>query len=97
MAVRHEDSADLAEVVLQVRKVGNDGVDAGHVLVRERDSAVDDNDVVVAFESGNVLADFAESSERDDSEFLGSFLKYRHINLLLEHPILKNPKIGIVI
>lgn len=67
MAVRQKNAAHLIPVLHQVRNIGHDEIDAGHVLVvGEREPRVDDDDVVAVFEGGHVLADFAHAAEKEN-------------------------------
>src|ERR671910_775900 len=52
------------------RELGEDEVDAEHLLVGEHESTVDDDDVVAILEDVHVLADLAHPAERDDTERL---------------------------
>ena len=64
--VGEEDALDPVGVLAQVREVGEDEVDAGHVGVGEHDPAVDDEDAVVDLEAEAVPADLPEPAEEDD-------------------------------
>ena len=43
-------------------------VDAEHLVARELDAAVEHDDLAAVLDGGHVLADLAESAERDDPE-----------------------------
>ena len=68
VGVGDEERADLLAVLLEIRDVGDDEVDAEHLLVGEHEPAVDDDDVVAVLEEVHVLADLAHPAERDDAE-----------------------------
>ena len=68
VGVGDEERPDLGAVLLEVGDVGHDEVDAEHLLVREHEAAVDDDDVVAVFEHVHVLADLPHPAERDDAE-----------------------------
>ena len=68
MRVREDDAAHLLLVLLQIGDVGDDEIDAQHLLVREHEARVDDDDVVALFEREHVLADLADTTERDDPQ-----------------------------
>ena len=68
VGVRDQERPDLGAVLLEVRDVGDDEVDAEHLLVREHEPAVDDDDVVAVLEHVAVLADLPYPAERDDAE-----------------------------
>ena len=70
VGVGDEERAHLGAVLLEVADVGDDEVDAEHLLVREHEAAVDDDDVVAVLEDVHVLADLPHPAERDDAERL---------------------------
>ncbi len=65
-----QERLDLGAALLEVGDVGDDEVDAEHLLVGEHQAAVDDDDVVAVLEHVHVLADLADAAERDDAERL---------------------------
>src|SRR5207253_1024522 len=52
----------------EVREVRKDEVDAEVLVAREREPRVDNDDVVAELVHGHVLADLAETAQRDDAE-----------------------------
>ena len=58
--------ADPILALGEVREIREDQVDAEVLVPRERQSGVDDHDVVVELVDGQVLADLADTAERDD-------------------------------
>ena len=64
--VGEEHALDPVRVLAQIREVGKDEVDAGHVGVGEHEPAVDDEDAVVDLEAEAVAADLTEPTEEDD-------------------------------
>ena len=71
VGVGDEEGPDVGPAFLEVGDVGDDEVDAEHLLVGEHQAAVDDDDVVAVLEDVHVLADLAHPAERDDAERLG--------------------------
>jgi len=63
-----EERTDVGAALLEVGDVGDDEVDAEHLLVGEHQAAVDDDDVVPVLEDVHVLADLPYPAERDDAE-----------------------------
>ena len=63
----HE-GADVLPSFPEVRDVRDDEVDPEHLLVREHQPAVDDDDVGAVLEDVHVLADLPHPAERDDAE-----------------------------
>src|SRR5258708_37463345 len=61
--VAEEDSEHLAAWLEQVRDVGQDEVDPQHVLLREHEPGVDDEDLVLPLERPHVDADLAKAAE----------------------------------
>jgi hypothetical protein len=70
VGVGDEERLDVGAALLEVRDVGDDEVDAEHLLVGEHEAAVDDDDLVAVLEDVHVLADLAHPAERDDAERL---------------------------
>ena len=68
VGVGDQERLDLGAALLEVGDVGDDEVDAEHLLVREHQPAVDDHDLVAVLEDVHVLADLAHPAERDDAE-----------------------------
>ena len=69
MAVRDDVAAQLVDVALEVGRIRDDEVYAEHVVVRERDAAVDDDDISAVLDHGHVLADLVETAQGDDFQF----------------------------
>src|SRR4029077_4977851 len=71
MAVAQEDAEHVAAAVEQIGDVGEDQVDAEHVLLREHQACVDDEDLFLPLQSPHVDADFAEAAQRQVSKARG--------------------------
>ena len=69
MPVREQDAADAILVLFQVGDIGNDEVDAQHFLVGKAETAVNDDDVVLIFDDGQIFADLVQSAKRNDAYF----------------------------
>ena len=67
VAVGDEDAPDAVAVVAEVLDVGDDEVDAEHVVRWELETEVDEDDVVFALDDEAVLADLADPAERQDA------------------------------
>ncbi len=63
-----QERPDVGAALLEVADVGDDEVDAVHLLVGEHQAAVDHDDVVAVLEDVHVLADLPHPAERDDAE-----------------------------
>ena len=68
VAVGEDDPEHLLVLSEQVADVGDDEVDAGHVLAGEHQAGVDDQDLVVPLQGPHVAADLAEPAEGDVAE-----------------------------
>ena len=84
VGVGDEERLDLGAVLLEVGDVGDDEVDAEHLLVGEHQPAVDDDDVVAVLEHVHVLADLPHPAERDDAERL---VGARSLVVMVGHPV----------
>ena len=65
--VREDDGVDAARRLAQVGEVGQHEVDAGHLVAREREPAVDQDAALALLDDAEVVADLAEAAERDDA------------------------------
>ena len=65
VAVSDEDGTDFGEAILfhQVVVIGNDEIDAEHVIFGEHDAGIDDEDVVLILEGGHVFADLTQPTQ----------------------------------
>jgi hypothetical protein len=66
--VRDHDRLDRAAPLLQVGEVGQDEVDPVHLCRGEAHACVDDHDAALVLDDGHVLADLAQSAERQDAK-----------------------------
>ncbi len=69
VAVGDDEAPELLPVFLQIGHVRDHHVDARHIVVRERQSAVDDDDILPVFEEGHVLSDLAQAPQGDELQF----------------------------
>ena len=63
VAVGDNNALYLICVTLDIGKIGYDQVDAGHIGVGERQTAVDKEHIVLVFIEGHILADLVEAAE----------------------------------
>ena len=66
VSVRNHKALDLTPVLLQIADVRNHAVNAEHVLAREGNAAVNDNDRIVALKGRDVHADLLKAAERNN-------------------------------
>ena len=69
VSVGDEDAPDLLLVLDEVAHVGDDHVDAVHVVIGEAHAAVHHHDVVAVLVHGEVLADLVETAQRNNFQF----------------------------
>ena len=62
VTVCDDDAPEFFPVTPDISEIRYHAVDARHVLFRETHAAVDDDDVVVVFKGGHVLADLADTA-----------------------------------
>ena len=68
VSVGEHHAHDVFEAVLDPREVGEDEVDAGLVDLGEKDAAVDDEQLPVAFEDVHIASDLAQAAQWDDTQ-----------------------------
>jgi hypothetical protein len=62
-------------VLKYVREIGDEQIHTEHLLAGKHEPGIDDDDIIATLESHHVLADFAQSPERDDAKSAtGGFL-----------------------
>ena len=65
---------DLVEILLQKRRIRDHKIDAEHVVLGERQSAVHYHNAVAVYESSDIHTDLFKSPQRNDLEGLLRFL-----------------------
>jgi hypothetical protein len=53
----------------EVAEIGDNIIDAQHVICREHDACVHDESVIAQLEHGHVFADFPQSAQGNNSQF----------------------------
>ena len=66
--VGYEKAAHVFAALPEVGDVRNDEVDAEHLLVREHEPRIDDEDVVPDLEREHVLSDFTDATQGNDPQ-----------------------------
>ena len=66
VAMGDEDGPDPIPILDQIGEVGDDHVDAVHIVVREPHPHVHDDDVAAVLIDGEILADLVQTAQRDD-------------------------------
>ena len=68
MAVGDEQALDLILILHHKGEVGDDHIDAEHIVIREDEAAVHDDHIAAALIDRHVLAHFAEAAQRIDMD-----------------------------
>ena len=71
MAVGDDDRLDVLGPLAEVGEVGQHKVNAQHLRGREPQPGIDHDDPAAVLDDGHVLADFAQTAERQDPEGVG--------------------------
>ena len=66
VAVGDEQAPEAVVILDQVADIGNDTVDAVHIVAGEGHAAVHHDDLTAVFVGGHVFADLIEAAQRDD-------------------------------
>ena len=82
MPVGDEQTPPPAAVFHQIADVGNDAVDAVHIIAGEGHTAVHHDDLAAVFIGGHVLADLVETAKGNDFKFFC----HRYRNSFAERP-----------
>ena len=69
VAVRQDQAAHVLGVLLEIREVGRDDVDAHQLGVGEHHPGVDHDNVIAVADGHGVHPELAQAAERDDPEF----------------------------
>ena len=85
VAVRQDQAADVGRVLLQIREIGRDDVDAQQLVVREHHPGVHDDDVVAVADGHGVHAELAQAAERDDLQFLIGHARISSVTTFAAH------------
>ena len=72
--VREDDGANVRSPISEVRVVGQDEIHSEVLVAREREPRIDDDEVALAIEDGQVLTDLTQAAERHDSA------RFRHLH-----------------
>ena len=70
VTVSQKQADDIFSAFLKRRNVRQDQINPQHIGFRKHQSAVDQQDLVGIFQSHHVQADFTESAESDDAQFV---------------------------
>ena len=68
MTVRDDDALYFFLIVYEIGEIRHDEVYAEHIIVGKAYTAIHDQNIVAVFEHRYVLADLAETAERDDTQ-----------------------------
>ena len=84
VTMRNDDSPHLIPVFNQIAHIRDDEVNAKHIVVRERQSGVNYDDVISVLDYGHILADFAQAAQWNDHQlfFLSQFFYLLYYEIL---------------
>ena len=66
VAMRQEHTAYSVLVFDKIGHIGNDQINAIHLIVREAETAVNDDDILPIFQNGHILTDLIQTAQGDD-------------------------------
>ena len=67
VAVGKEDALDFVQLIHQIVVIGDNIINAEHVVFGEHNTRINDEDMVLIFDGGHVLADFATPAKGNDA------------------------------
>ena len=76
VAVGDEQSPDPGAVLDEVAHIGDDAVDAVHIVPGEGHAAVHYDDLAAVLIGGHVLSDLVETTQRDNFQFFCHKMRY---------------------
>ena len=62
MAVCEYNALDFILISLQIGKVGNDQIDAKHIAIGKRHTAIQQEHIIITFKQSDILADFIQTA-----------------------------------
>ena len=65
VTVGEKDSAHTVGVLFKIRNVGNNQVNAQHIVIRKSDSAIDYYDILFVFNDVHILSDLVKTAEAE--------------------------------
>ena len=68
VAVSYDQTFDFVHVLLDVRKIRDDEIDAEHFAIGEGHAAVEDEHITLALEQGDVLANLIQATQERHSD-----------------------------
>ena len=74
MAVGDEEAAQLLLVFRKIGNVGNDQVNAVHIVLREAEAAVHHDHILSVLQDGHVLSDLIQAAQRNNFQFICQYL-----------------------
>ena len=81
VAVGQEKTPQFVLVLYQIGGVGNDRVNAVHIVFREAHTAVYHDHVPAILQNGDIFADFVQAAQRDDFQFFAQIISLRYFKI----------------
>ena len=66
MSVRQHDATHLVPICFYIGEIRNDNINARHITVWKRQTAVQNEHIVAAFKHGHILSDFVQAAQRNN-------------------------------
>lgn len=73
MTVGQKNPPHFFPILHHIGKIGDNQIDAGHIVVREGKSAVNNDNILLRLDHRHVFADLPEAAERDDANRIFRF------------------------
>ena len=70
VAVCEHDGLDLVAVLEEIRDIRNHEIDAEHILLREHETGINEQDLILIADDRHILANLSQTAERNDLQFL---------------------------
>ena len=77
MAVGDKKAPQLVLVLDQIRGIGDDRIDAVHVVLGEAHAAIDHDHIPAVFQHGDIFADLIEAAQRNNFQFFAQKISLR--------------------
>ena len=65
MTMSQHDTSDFFDIFCQIGYIRDNKVDTQHIIFRESQTAVDDDDIIAVFQHSHVFADFFQTAQRN--------------------------------
>ena len=70
MSVRNKEAAKLLLIFYEIGNVGNDEIDAVHIVLGKTEAAVNNDHILSVLQNGHVFSDFIQTAQRNNFQFI---------------------------